>query len=610
MLMNKKYIALMVTLILAVSILGGCSGSTDSNASNKNTLDFSNTTIHATVTGISDNKITLSLIGRISTDHIPNTNKPSEAAPDLPGQADGESTNQSSPKQPDNGNDNQAPPEQSDDENGNPSPPEQADNGSGNQPSPEQADNGNGNPSPSEQMNDNTTTFTLTITDESVLQDISLSDITEGAFLSITFGDKNTITSITQEVISNPNGGTPPSDNAPGQTAVNTGSGAVTIDKDTTESGISYSSENKDENALRIEGSVSYNGDSLTIQKNSGDTSDSESSDFYGLNAGILSLDGADTTITNSAISTDAKGANGVFAYGNDTRVNISDTSITTNSDNSGGIDATGGASIEASNLNIETSGNSSAAIRSDRGGGTLNVSQGTYTTNGTGSPAVYCTADITVSDAVLTANASEGIVIEGKNSVTLKNCKVTGNMQGTYHGDENENLHTIMIYQSMSGDAEEGEGTLTVNGGSITGLNGDLIYTTNTTSVLNLNNVALTLSNEVLLRATGNDSSRGWGNAGSNGADMSLFADNQILNGKIIVDEISSLLLTLSEESSFEGSINSEQEGGKITVTLDDSSTWKLTGDSYITSFEGSLDNIDSNGYTLYIDGTAQNIG
>ena len=594
--MNKKYIAWMVTLILAVSILEGCSGSTDNNASNKNTLDFSNTTIHATVTSIDDNKITLSLTGRISADHIPNANKPSEPAPDLPEQNNG-NNDQDSPERPDNGNGNQA-------------PPEQTDNGSGNQAPPEQTDNGSGNQTPSEQPDNNTTTFTLTITDESVLQGISLSDITKGSFLSITFGGKDTIISIVQEVISNPNSGTPPSDNALGQTAVNTGSGVVTIDKDTTESGISYSSEIKDENALRIEGSVSYNGDSLTIQKDSGDTSDSESSDFYGLNASILSLGGADTTITNSAISTDAKGANGVFAYGNDTRINISDTSITTNSDNSGGIDATGGASIEASNLNIETNGNSSAAIRSDRGGGTLNVSQGTYTTNGTGSPAVYCTADITVSDAVLTANASEGIVIEGKNSVTLENCKVTGNMQGTYHGDENENLHTIMIYQSMSGDAEEGEGTLTVNGGSITGLNGDLIYSTNTTSVLNLNNVALTLSNEVLLRATGNDSSRGWGNAGSNGADMSLFADNQTLNGKIIVDEISSLLLTLSEESSFEGSINSEQEGGKITVTLDDSSTWKLTGDSYITSFEGSLDNIDSNGYTLYIDGVAQNIG
>lgn len=179
--------------------------------------------------------------------------------------------------------------------------------------------------------------------------------------------------------------------------------------------------------------------------------------------------------------------------------------------------------------------------------------------------------------------------------------------MQGTYHGDENENLHTIMIYQSMSGDADEGEGTLTVNGGSITGRNGDLIYTTNTTSVLNLNNVALTLSNDVLLRVTGNDSSRGWGTAGSNGADMSLFATNQILNGNIIVDEISSLALTMSEKSSFEGSINAQQEGGKITVNLDDSSTWKLTADSYITSFVGSFDNIDFNGYTLYIDGVAK---
>lgn len=93
----------------------------------------------------------------------------------------------------------------------------------------------------------------------------------------------------------------------------------------------------------------------------------------------------------------------------------MSNTSITTSADNSGGIDVTGGASIQASNLNIETNGQSSAAIRSDRGGGTLNVTQGTYTTNGTGSPAVYCTADITVTDAILNATASEGVVIEGK---------------------------------------------------------------------------------------------------------------------------------------------------------------------------------------------------
>ena len=461
----------------------------------------------------------------------------------------------------------------------------------------------------------------ITITDESVLKDITLSDITEGTFLSVTFGDNNTLTSVERSDMQNRDGQRPGdgqtddfdqnhSPEGPGGMnggTVDTGTGATTITANTEETDQTYSSQNEDENALRIEGAVTYSGTSLSVSK-TGDTSSSESSDFYGLNAGILSLDGANTTITDSVISTDAKGANGIFAYGSDTDVTISNSSITTFADNSGGLDVTGGATLTASNLNITTSGNSSAAIRSDRGGGNLTVSKGTYTTNGTGSPAIYSTADITVSDATLNATSSEGVVIEGKNSVTLNNCDLTGNMQGTYQGDDNENLQTIMIYQSMSGDADEGEGTLTINGGSITGLNGDLIYSTNTTSVLNLNNVALTLANDVLLRVSGNNSSRGWGTAGSNGADMKFNAANQQLNGKIIVDDISSLSLTLSENSYFEGSINEEQEDGTVTVTMDDTCKWKLTADSYITSLDGDMNQIDTNGFTLYINGIAQN--
>ena len=77
----------------------------------------------------------------------------------------------------------------------------------------------------------------------------------------------------------------------------------------------------------------------------------------------------------------------------------------------------------------MDTSGNSSAAIRSDRGGGTVNVTGGTYTSNGYNSPAVYSTADISVTGAVLTANNSEALVIESKNSITLEDCAVSGNM-------------------------------------------------------------------------------------------------------------------------------------------------------------------------------------
>ena len=147
-----------------------------------------------------------------------------------------------------------------------------------------------------------------------------------------------------------------------------------------------------------------------------------------------------------------------------------------------------------------------------------MNVEGGSYVTNGTGSPAIYCTADINVSDATLTANASEGVVVEGKNTVALKNCDVTGDMDNTYNGDSDENIHCIMIYQSMSGDAAVGEASFSADGGSITAKTGDMFYITNTDCTIDLKDVALTLANDTLLRIEGNSSSRGWGTEGANG--------------------------------------------------------------------------------------------
>lgn len=613
--MNKRILVWGMTTAFAASLLSGCGTGTNNTSSVKssvtsNAVAFNNTTLTGTVTKVDGSTITLSLAGGMGGmmggapqggGQMPsgNGNTPGNAPADNNASSDN-SAEQSNDKSSDNTDTQNADSSNSKDQQTPPEKPDGRSQDSNSQQTPPDLSSGE---APSDTDSGNSTTFTLTISDESILEDITLDDIAEGTTLTITFGDDNTITSVAKsEGNSNAPGGM-----GGGSTTADTGTGATTITSDTEDSNATYASSSQDENALRIEGSVSYTGDNLTIKK-SGDTSNTESSDFYGLNAGFLTLDGATTTLSNSTITTDAQGANGIFVYGEGSSVDVSNTTITTSADNSGGIDVTGGASIKANNLNIETSGNSSAAIRSDRGGGTLDVSNGTYTTNGTGSPAVYCTADISVSNATLQANASEGFVIEGQNSVTLTDCDVTGNMQGTYQGDENENLHTIMIYQSMSGDAEEGEANLSVTGGSITGKNGDLIYSTNTSSVVNLEDVDLTLANDTLLRIEGNDGSRGWGTSGSNGADMSLFTTKQTLTGKIIVDEISSLTLTLSDNSSFEGSINENQEGGTVAVSLDDSSTWTLTGDSYVTSFEGSMDNVNLNGYTLYVDGVAQN--
>lgn len=160
------------------------------------------------------------------------------------------------------------------------------------------------------------------------------------------------------------------------------------------------------------------------------------------------------------------------------------------------------------------------------------------------------------------------------------------------------------MIYQSMSGDADVGEATFSAEGGSITAKTGDMFYITNTDCEITLKDVAFTLANDVFLRVEGNSSSRGWGTEGANGGDVTLTADSQEFTGNILVDEISSLALTMKNGTSYEGAINPDGDGGTVDVTLDDNSTWTLTGDSYITSFDGDTSNITANGYHLYVNG------
>ncbi len=406
-----------------------------------------------------------------------------------------------------------------------------------------------------------------------------------------------------------PDGGEPPEMPGGGFGAgadASNGTAANTIDSDTAVSEEKYSSSGDDENALRIDGAA-VTLDGITAEKSGGSSSNTESGDFYGQNAAILALNGAEVTIKNAEVSSDAVNGNGIFSYGSGTVVNIYDTVIRTAQRNSGGIQTTGGGTTNAYDLDVETQGASSAAIRSDRGGGEVNVSGGSYVTNGTGSPAIYCTADIDAENAVLTANGSEGIVVEGKNSVSLENCTVTGNMKGTYN-DDTENIHNIMIYQSMSGDAEVGKAEFSAEGGSIAALSGDMFYVTNTSCEIELENVAFKLANDTFLRVEGNSSSRGWGKQGENGGSVTLEAENQLIEGNIYTDEISSLDMTLSDNSEFNGAVNLDGNGGTVSVSLKDGSVWTLTSDSFITSFEGELSDVNTNGFKLYINGEAVN--
>lgn len=398
-----------------------------------------------------------------------------------------------------------------------------------------------------------------------------------------------------------------------GSDQVTQGTAANTIEEDGTYTNETYTSTGDDENALRVTGAT-VTLESITVNKESGATSNTENGDFYGMNAALLATDGAQVTITDLIVNSSAQNGNGVFSYGEGTVVNISDSVITTTADNSGGIQTTGGGTTNAANLEITTSGNSSAAIRSDRGGGNVNVDGGTYTSNGYNSPAVYSTAAITVKNAELIANNSEALVIEGKNSITLEACNVTGNMSDTEGTSSDINVHNVMIYQSMSGDADVGTSEFSMTGGSLTSNNGDLFFVTNTHCILYLSgiNVINQETDGYFLLVSGNDASHGWGSAGANGAQVEFTADGQLIEGDIAVDTISTLDMTLTGNSEFNGTLNiieNEENGTAVennaAVTIDADASWNLTGDCTVTSLTNN-GTINYNGFTITLaDGT-----
>ncbi len=386
-------------------------------------------------------------------------------------------------------------------------------------------------------------------------------------------------------------------------------SGVKEITSDEDISSGEYSSSNADENAILISGGKSTISD-VSVNK-TGDSSEGDNSSFYGINSGIVAKDGANVTIKNAIINTDANGANGVFSYGgnattnnsnsDNTIININDSKIITNKDNSGGIMTTGGGIMNATNLKITTNGTSSAAIRSDRGGGTVNVDSGTYTTNGKGSPSIYSTADITVKNAKLISNVSEGIVIEGKNSVSIDNVELTDN--NTTLNGQSTTYKNIFIYQSMSGDAAVGNASFTASNSTITTNKGDTLYITNTTATINLTN------NKIINNDKSGNFLRiqkdSWGSSGSNGGNVTLNLDNQEAIGNIVVDSISTLTLSLKNGSYIEGTINSDNTAKNIVLNIDKDSKIKLTGDMYVSELNNddtTNSNIDLNRYKLYV--------
>lgn len=457
------------------------------------------------------------------------------------------------------------------------------------------------------------TTATFTVSDTSVLEDTSMDDISEGTILEVTLDENGEIESISVLDISEYGAASQDgqmANGAPGSSSASdiTYTAVNEITEDTQLDGETISSDGTDESAVLVADGATATLNNLTVDRTSSDSTGGDNSSFYGVGAALLTTNGT-TYVNNSTITTDSAGGAGVFSYG-DGVTYVADSTITTKQDTSGGIHAAGGGTLYAWDLNVETNGGSSAAIRSDRGGGTMVVDGGSYTSNGTGSPAVYCTADITVNDAELNATNSEGICIEGLNTLRLFGCDLTSNMPDN---EQNDNTWSVILYQSMSGDSEVGNSEFDMVGGTLTSKNGGLFYTTNTESSILLSDVDINYSDDddFFLQVTGNTNQRGWGTAGENGAQCIFTGDNQEMQGTIVYDSISTLDFYMTNGSTLAGNFVDDETyagnggDGYCNVYLSDDSTWVVTADSEIDDLYNAGTIVDENGDTVSIVGT-----
>ena len=339
---------------------------------------------------------------------------------------------------------------------------------------------------------------------------------------------------------------------------------------------------------------LARNGAKLTLRgatlRKLGDTTSEEDSNFTGQNA-VLLANNSTVVLSDTTLSSAADGANAIFATGKQASITVRRVTIRTEGNSSRGLDATYGGTVTGEAVDIATKGAHCAALATDRGEGTVSVTDSRLITEGEGSPCIYSTGAIAATNTFGAAYGSEIAVVEGKNSITLDRVDLTGRER-----------NGVMLYQSFSGDADVGTAKFSARDSKLTNESGGaMFYVTNTKAEIDLEATILsTPDGTPLLRAAAGR----WGQSGKNGGDVTLTATRQTLRGDVEADALSRVTLNLGNNSAWTGALNADATAKSATLRLAETATWAMTADAYVDTVEdalGDYSNIESNGFSIY---------
>ena len=369
---------------------------------------------------------------------------------------------------------------------------------------------------------------------------------------------------------------------------------AVSSNEDLTDQNLS--SDVSDQSVVYITNkNIKITGSTLT---KSGNSTNTENSEFYGVNSAVL-VQGGDLTISGGQITTKANGANAICVTNKGTAQISDGTVIKSTADASArGLHATYGGTIIANGVTVITQGRSCASLATDRGEGTVTCTGCNLFTEGKGSPLIYSTGTIIANGKSSgTASGAQMVVVEGKNTASVTNSDFKCSGEG--NRDSNVDKCGVMIYQSMSGDADDGtsqfncqNSNMEIESSSSVYSSAPMFFITNTDAKINLNGCNFKYGSNVFLNASGTNE---WGKVGSNGGDVTLTLTNQNIEGDFIVDNDSELEINMIN-STIKGTINGAKTGDSVEINMDSNSKIILTGNSYYTE----LKNADSTGSNI----------
>ncbi len=334
-----------------------------------------------------------------------------------------------------------------------------------------------------------------------------------------------------------------------------------------------------------------------SIQK-AGTSSSNANSQIYGLNSACLVRSSSRLRLENPKLNTNGTSANGVFALGQGAQLTIEGGTIETLSPSSSGVVVAGGATAELTNVQVSTRVQDSAGIVVGSGGGSLTIRSGTVNTSGSNSPCYLSWGTLFADGNTCAASAASIAEVDGTSTIAMRN--VTAITSGLDNG--------ILLYRSGQNQTLAGNTSFSAEGGTLNtrNLEAPLFYVTNTQAQVTLKDVEIITASGVLLQASGNES---WGQIGANGATVSLSLSSMVVNGSINADQLSAVSLNLSSNTILTGAINQKRTARFISLTMDATSSWTLTGNSYVnrllgvTSSGNTVQGIIGNGFTLYYD-------